>query len=135
MKQDLVVGIMVYALLLMFLIQSNSLPKDSAFFPRMVLSVFGLLNTVMITQAFVRKKNGNTVDIKSFGKPMLFFLGIVLYALLFRFIGYFPSTFILLFVAMFLLKVRPWWKILSISAGYLAFIYVLFVIWLKVPMK
>jgi putative tricarboxylic transport membrane protein len=133
-RQDLTVGLIVYTLLLVFLIQSNNMPKCSAFFPRMVLGVFGFLNTVMIIQAFGKKEGVNIADIKSFGKPLIFFVGIVLYALLFKLIGYFLSTFILIFVSMFLLNVRPLWKILTITVGYLLFIYMLFVVWLKVPM-
>ena len=33
---------------------------------------------------------------------------------------------------MIALKVRPWWLILAIIAGYGLFIYLMFVVWLKV---
>ena len=33
---------------------------------------------------------------------------------------------------MIALKVKPWWLILAITAGYALFIYLMFVVWLKV---
>lgn len=62
------------------------------------------------------------------------FLGVVLYCVLFSFTNYFIATAILILVFMLIEKVKPLWLILTIDAVYLVFIYVLFVVVLKVPL-
>ena len=62
------------------------------------------------------------------------FLGVVLYCVLFSFTNYFIATAILILVFMLIEKVKPLWLILTIDAVFLVFIYVLFVVVLKVPL-
>ena len=72
------------------------------------------------------------VHFKEISMPLLAFLAIVGYVVLFRLFGYFPATAVMLVGFMAVLKVRPWRLILAIMAGYSVFIYLMFVVWLKV---
>ena len=69
---------------------------------------------------------------KEIAVPLVAFAAIVVYAVLFDLFGYFPATAVMLVGFMIALKVKPWWLILAIRAGYALFIYLLFVVWLKV---
>ena len=101
-------------------------------FPRMILVVFALLNTAMIFAAF---KSGGVgaggITLTELKMPLLYYAGIVLYIVLFRFFGYFPATVVMLTVFMAICKVRPWWKIALIVGGFTGIIYLLFVVWLQ----
>ena len=66
--------------------------------------------------------------------PMLMFLGVVLYCLIFNFTNYFVATAIMIPAFMLVEKVRPVWKVVLIDVVYLVFIYVLFVKVLQVPL-
>ena len=69
---------------------------------------------------------------KEIAVPLVAFAAIVVYAVLFDLFGYFPATAVMLVGFMIALKVKPWWLILAITAGYALFIYLMFVVWLKV---
>ena len=129
-KQGLIVGLVFYAFILFCWICTNTFVGDASIFPRMILALLALLNTIMIIQAF-RGQGKSAFSAKEAAMPLLFFAGIVAYVLLFTLLGYFPSTCIMLIAYMLILKVRPYWLIAALTAGYLAFVYVLFVVWLN----
>ena len=116
--------------------QTIGMPSSPALFPRMCLILLTFLTILMLY--FDLKKYGKDpnadggVHFKDIVRPLLTFAAIVIYALLFDLFGYFPATILLLVGLMFVLKVKPWWLILAITAGYCVFIYLMFVVWLKV---
>lgn len=130
-KQDLITGLVIYAFLLCMFFQTLNLLPASALFPRAVLLLMALLNTAMIVLGYRKKGEGN-ITWATIKMPLLYFGGVVVYAALYRFMGYFPSTAIMLIGLMMASKVRPWWKAALVTVVYLIFIYVLFVLWLKV---
>ncbi len=127
---ELIVGVILYAFILFCWMCTNTMIGDAKMFPRMILTLFAVLNTIMIVQAFMGKYK-NKFTVKEAVMPLVYFAGIVVYALLFAFLGYFPATIIMLIAYMLILKVRPYWLIGALTAGYVAFVYVLFVVWLK----
>jgi hypothetical protein len=138
LKSDLGVGIIVYSLVIVFFSQTFKMPAQASLFPRMVLALMAFLNTAMLIMAFranaAKKNTGSSgVTWQMVKMPLLYFAGIVAYCVLFKFMGYFPSTAIALIAFFVISKVRPYWLITAITAGYLVFTYLLFVLWLKVP--
>ena len=130
LSHDLIVGVIFYAFIgFCYYITTTMLP-DSAAFPQMTLALLAILNTAMVINSFV-KKPANKFTAKDTAMPLLYFAGIIVYAIVFNFLGYFPATAIMLIAYMLILQVRPIWKIFAITAGYLVFIYVLFVLWLN----
>lgn len=129
-KQGLIVGIVLYAFILFCWMCTNSFIGDASMFPRMVLVLFAVLNTIMVIQSF-QGKGKVSFSAKEAAMPLLYFAGIIAYAALFRLLGYFPATAIMLIAYMLILKVRPYWLIAALTAGYMGFVYLLFVVWLK----
>lgn len=127
---EAIVGVILYAFLGGAYWVTTGMLAASALFPQMILAALAILNTVMVISAFV-KKHKNKFAAKDTLMPLLYFAGIVVYAFLFQWLGYFPATAVMLVVYMAVMKVRPWWKIAVITAGYMAFIYLLFVVWLQ----
>ncbi|MDO4547647.1 MAG: tripartite tricarboxylate transporter TctB family protein [Clostridia bacterium] len=127
---ELVIGAVIYAFLIFAFVITNSMLPDSALFPRMIIALFALLNTIMVVQAFTGKYQ-NKFTMRETLMPLLYFAGIIAYVFLFKWLGYFPATAVMMVAYMFVLKVRPIWKIGVITCGYLVFIYLLFVVWLK----
>lgn len=129
-KQGLIIGVLLYAFMVFCWMCTNSFVGDASLFPRMILVLFALLNTIMVIQSF-QGKGKVSFTVKEAAMPLLYFAGIVVYVLLFKLLGYFPATAIMLVAYMLILKVKPYWLIAALTAGYLAFVYVLFVVWLK----
>ncbi|SNT25320.1 Tripartite tricarboxylate transporter TctB family protein [Anaerovirgula multivorans] len=130
-KQDLTVGVVIYTVLIWFFVQTQSMLSDSSLFPRLIIGIFAILNTFMIIRAF-KEKGSAKLSIQELKMPLLIFLGIVVYVIMFRFIGYFISTAIMMLGMMILFKVKPFYKIVAVILGYCMFVYVLFVMQLNV---
>ena len=67
-------------------------------------------------------------------KPVLVFLFVVGYGILFRVLGFFTATPIFLIALFRYLNAGSWKKIVLITLGYTVVIYVVFVIFLGVPL-
>ena len=106
--------------------------------PRLILALALICNTLLMIRTIRQLKKDPGGDgytsISEIKVPMLLFLGVVLYCLIFSFTNYFIATAIMLLAFMLLEKVRPVWKIVAIDVVYLIFIYVLFVKVLQVPL-
>ena len=130
--QKIIVGTVLYAFIVFCWFCTNSFVGDAVLFPRMILILFAVLNTIMIVQYFLGKDKGDSkFKIKDALLPLAYFAGIVVYILLFSWLGYFPATVIMLIAYFLILKVRPYWLIAALTGGYCLFVYLLFVLWLK----
>ena len=130
--QGLIVGAVLYAFIVFCWMCTNSFVGDAALFPRMILVLFAVLNTIMVIQAFLNKGKGESkFSFKEALMPLAYFAGIVVYIIVFSLIGYFPATVIMLIAFFLILKVRPYWLIAVLTGGYCLFVYLLFVLWLK----
>lgn len=129
-SQMLIVAVFIYAFLLAAYLMSNSMLPETALFPRMIIVLFAVLNTLLVIQSF-RGGRGAQVSLRDIGMPLLYFIGIVLYALLFSATNYFVATAVMLVSYMLVLKVRPLWIIPAVTIAYGGFVYLLFVVWLK----
>ena len=131
-KQGLIIGVVLYAFIVFCWMCTNSFVGDAKLFPRMILVLFAVLNTIMVIQAFLNKKQEESkFHAKDAVMPLVYFAGVVVYVILFALIGYFPATVIMLIAFFLILKVRPYWLIAALTGGYCLFVYLLFVLWLK----
>ena len=131
LNQTLIVGVFLYAFLLAAYLITNSLLKESAIYPWIIITLFTFLNTMMVIDSFRKKSKVSGITVKEIKMPLLYFAGIVLYALLFSWTNYFVATGIMLVAYMLILKVRPIWMIPIIVVGYGTFVYFLFAVWLR----
>lgn len=117
-----------------------SMLPDSAMFPRMILALIALINTINVVMVFRNDRalmakgvqEQSMLKFQTAKMPLVTFLGTVVYVVLFAFTNYFIATAIMLVVFMLIEKVKPKWMIFAITAVYLAFIYYLFVVQLSV---
>lgn len=128
--QTLLVGAFLYAFLLGAFLMTRSMLQASALFPRMIIAIFTLLNTIMVIQA-LRGRDKSRVNSAEFKMPLLYFVGVLAYVFLFRLTNYFVATSAMLIACMSIFKVRPVWMIPVITLAYSGFVYVLFVVWLN----
>ena len=116
--------------------QTMGMPSTPALFPRMCLILLTVLTVIMLyldVRKYAKDHDAESgVHWKEIAVPLVAFAAIVVYAVLFDLFGYFPATAVMLVGFMIALKVKPWWLILAITAGYALFIYLMFVVWLKV---
>lgn len=137
-KQDIIACILIYVFILFCFWQTLSMKSGSWVMPRMVLGLATICNTALLLRCAsqLKKSPGGAgyTSIAEIKIPILMFLGIVLYCLLFSFTNYFIATAIMIFLFMLIEKVKPLWLILAIDGVYLVFIYAFFVMALKVPL-
>lgn len=135
-RESVITTVVMLAVFGFLFTQTLGMPDSPALFPRMCLALLSILTVIML-YLDVRKYGKDHeaqggVHWKEIALPLLAFAGIVVYAVLFDLFGYFIATAIMLVGFMIALKVKPWWLILAIIAGYGLFIYLMFVVWLKV---
>ncbi len=137
-KQDILVCALIYLFILFCYWQTLTMKSGSEVMPHMILTVAIVCNTALLVRSVsqLRKNSPDAgyTSIDEIKMPILMFLGVVLYCLLFNFFNYFVATAIMLLVFMLVEKVKPLWLIITIDVIYLAFIYALFVMVLKVPL-
>lgn len=137
-KQDIVVCALIYLFMLFCYWQTLTMKSGSEVMPHMILTVAFVCNTALLVRSISQLRKTSTdegyTSIAEIKIPVLMFLGVVLYCVLFNFFNYFIATAIMLLVFMLIEKVKPLWLIITINVVYLAFIYALFVMVLKVPL-
>lgn len=136
-KQDILACVLIYAFMLFCFWQTLTMKSGSATMPRLILSLALICNTALLVRCVMQLKNPGSEGYTSIAEikvPILMFLGVVLYCLLFSFTNYFIATAVMIAVFMLIEKVKPLWLVLVIDVTYLVFIYVLFVMVLKVPL-
>ncbi|MEE3488621.1 MAG: tripartite tricarboxylate transporter TctB family protein [Bulleidia sp.] len=137
-KQEIALCIVIYAILGFLFASGRKLLLESALFPNAVLGLMAILNTFDLIKALKADKTNpdapETLPWSEAKMPLVAFLGSIVYSLVFFKTNYFIATGIMIPVFMLIEKVKPVWKIILITAVYLVFIYVLFVVQLKVQL-
>ena len=120
-KQDIFVCLVIYAFMLFCFVQTFSMKSGSATMPRLILSLAFICNTALTVRTIgqLKKNPGGEgyTSISEIKVPMLMFLGVVLYCLIFNFTNYFVATAIIIPAFMLVEKVRPVWKVVLIDVG------------------
>jgi tripartite-type tricarboxylate transporter receptor subunit TctC len=136
----LIVPVGLAAICLLFVSISYSFPVTEGVGPGMVPRLWIVCLISLCGFQFVRetRKGAGTQRDSSSGmssRPVAVFGTLmVLYVILMLFIGYFPSSFLFLCVAMSMLGVRDLRVMFGVTTGWLAFSYLLFVRVLYVPL-
>ncbi len=141
-KTDIGVVCFMYAVCAMFLVMCLRLKKEAQTYPLFIIILLFVLTTAYLVQMLVgAKKNGVTSGIAEIFQGFLpgqFFpvLGMILaYLVLMYFVGFYPSTILLMVGCLWFLKV-PKWQILLSTVVILALVYGAFTMFLgvKLPM-
>lgn len=115
-----------------FIIQ---LPAKAGSYPKFVLALLLLFTIVLGIKSFVSKKNDDKKNLFQGILPKQFLFIVItclIYTAILNIFGFFVSTFIYLVVVMVGLKIKIKNACL-VSCGFCAIIYLVFVIFLKVP--
>ena len=121
---------------------SLSYPHESAYFPRFIIMLLGVLGGALFVRE-LRKKSGPTADKKNGGtsifknqafyKVSLMIFSTVIYLLIMNWVGFFSITIVYLPVMIWLMGVKKPSTILISTGIVLFFILLIFRIFLKVP--
>lgn len=143
LHQDIYISILVYmfAFTMLFL-GRNIRNSDSKLYPFICLGLMVTLNTVLLVNAVIKTKRmsadeldaANTVHWHEIRKPLLIFIGVIGYVVIFDFLGYFIATAIMMLGFMWLLGIRNWKVLILVPAALLILIYLFFVTKLHVPL-
>ena len=143
LHQDIYIAIIVYIFAFgMLFLGLNIKSSESKLYPFICLGLIIVLDTILLISAIFNTKlmspqaleEANTVRWNEIKKPLLIFLGVLVYVVLFDFFGYFVSTAVMMIGFMWLLGVRSWKILILVPAGLLALIYFFFVTQLHVPL-
>ena len=137
-KQDLITCIVIYIFLIAAYIPTRSMRNGAEFMPWLIIGIAALCNTILLVRVLRTvpedQKGEGYIDFSVSKVPILAFAGMIIYAILVKYTNYFIATAIMLPTFMLIEKIKKIWLIVLIDVIYLAFIYVMFVIVLKVPM-
>jgi putative tricarboxylic transport membrane protein len=136
------IGLLLNIIAVLFYINTSSFrTKDAATWPKMILVILMILSTALLLDGLKKTKEG--VE-KNEDKPEIssdtvtgVLIGIfmmIAYAILMRFTGFFVSTAIFLPASIWLLGNRNWKAIILVTAGMELFVYLMFVVGLKLRM-
>lgn len=113
--------------------------KPGANYLPLALSVFmGAMSILMIITGIreggaAGETGSSEMNLKSSKRPILVYLMIAAYLVLFQTLGYFVATILFLVALQWYLKAGSWKRISFVTLGYLIFTYVLFVKILALP--
>lgn len=131
--QDVYIGLFCLALVAWFFFLTRDLPFDSAFMPRMLSGLLGILALVLTIKGFQKSRSQENSDSKAYitadviKVPFITWLFVAGYVALFLIAGYFVATAVMLVCLMRYMKRTSWKAIIAIVVIYLALVYIFFV--------
>lgn len=136
---------------LTFLYKAVGLPKTAGFTPKILITIVMILSVLMLVESYYKEKNNiqrkRRIDERSkededpdedmtlvdYKKAFIFGLMIAIYIFTMKPIGYFIVTPLFIIAAYRYLKSTSWKNTIIISVGFTAFVYLVFVLFLKLP--
>ena len=144
LHHDIYIGGILMAFAAFFFILTGEFPKESSYFPRFFTCVLILISALIIWQGVQKTRRlwqgegAESGDAPITGhelrQPMTGLIGIVAYIAAISLIGFFVSTGLFLLTYMWCLKIRSIPMLLISTLAVEVFIYVLFVMQLKLTM-
>jgi len=133
LHQDVFVGIgaLIFVAWVMFL--NRKLPVGSALMPMLLCGLLAVLGVLIIFQGLKKSSSGKPEDMKQLLNedvlkvPLIAWLFVLGYVLLFFAVGYFIATGVMLIALMRYMKRTDWKMIIAITVIYLLFMYFVFV--------
>lgn len=139
--QDVYISSVLYVVLAFFLSVSMKLPKDSSYFPIMLIAGLAIFNTSVLIKGISRTKEmrneesaKNAISWDSIKIPLLVFVIIAVYIVLFSLTNFYVATSIFMVALMKFYRVQSWKTIILVTLIFNIFIYVGFTIGLNVPL-
>ena len=131
---------LVLILCVVFFIQSLNYPISAARLPQILIILIAILSILMLIEA-IKKRNETSAENKgeeetgkvNIMRVSIFVAMIALYIFLMDVIGYFILTPLFVFASMMFLKATNIRMAIFLAVGFTAFIYVLFSMFLHVP--
>lgn len=133
-KYDKYLSIFMIFISIIYYTLINSLPEKAGTYPYFVLCLLSIFSVILLIQSFISKENnkGNIFKGILLNQLLSLITLCIIYIFLINFLGFFSSTFLYLIGTMKLLNIKIK-SSLGVSCGFCIFIYVIFVIFLKVP--
>lgn len=144
--KDIIVSVLIFAVSVLFYINTKDLVPPADIFPKVVILVFSILGFFLLIKAVFMKKayeEGDKQDLEEEEKvnekrKWISIAGIVLYIVLMPIVGfYLTSGLFLLLLSMFLIGEKPNLKgsviPVVVSASVMCILYLTFSVFLRVP--
>lgn len=125
-------------LAIVFYVQSLDYPSEAANLPQILALLIIMLSLAMFAEALINERKKVKADQEPkeqiFGFRVLVFAALIaLYITLIKFLGYFLVTPLFVIAALAYLKATRLWKAVLIAFGFTLFCYLLFVMFLNLP--
>jgi cytochrome c oxidase assembly factor CtaG len=140
MQSDRIIAVIIATFSLWLYRVADEFPEGTDTFPKLLLATLILLAALMFAQSFRRRPGSLHADEKtkkvsasSFVHPAITFLACVAFVALVPVLGYFTSGVLFSAAMMFYLGTRRMHTFLISIAGVMLFIYILFIMQLRVP--
>lgn len=130
-KKNRITAIVVIVLSIIGLVEAKSYPAEAATYPLAILLMAIALSVILlVTKPRVKTKPGNIVYRQLY--RMIIFT--IAYYMLIKVIGYYFATLLYVFVSMYFLKERNPVVLASVPVGFVAVLYCVFGLFLRVPL-
>jgi len=130
-KKNRITAIVVIVLSIFGLMEAKSYPAEAATYPLAILLMAIALSVILlVTKPRVKTKPGNIVYRQLYG--MIAFT--IAYYIIIRIIGYYFATLLYVLVSMYFLKERNLIVLASVPVGFVAVLYCVFGLFLRVPL-
>jgi len=136
MKRDILFSTTLIAFSAIFYYMARSFPSKDALLPKTALFGMLILSFILLINSIINKKSkdSTSLNLKTFNNSIFkMFLLTVVYLFLLPYMGYFPSTFLLLIFGMKILEIKRA-LIFKATIGYILLSWIFFVKVLSVPL-
>ena len=139
LNSDTVSGLIIVVISIFFLSFTNKMPAGAARFPKIMLSLLGILGFILVLRglraSIINKFNGKeAISPNSEKNPMIAIALIAIYAVLLKVIGFYIATTVYIILFMLFFQEKRIKIILLTVLGINIFIYLLFVVQLNVEL-
>ena len=136
-NSDTIIGLIITIISVFFLSIADKMPASAARFPKIILSILGILSFFLILKglraSLINKFNSKeSITLNSIRNPLIAIALIILYVVLLRLIGFYISTTIYTVLFMLFFREKRIRTVLLTAVSINIFIYLLFVVQLNV---
>lgn len=138
-RQAIGVAVVIMAFAVAAFVLSFPMPGNAPIFPRMASAFLFACGLGLLIGTLRRRKKGEkpetpAVDFASLQSPLVVFLLVVVYALGFRYVGFYTTTLVITLALMVYMGIRSIKTLALVTVILLVFLYALFTMQLGVPM-
>lgn len=144
LHHDLWIGILMCVAAVVMLLRTSSMPAGAEQFPKVILWCFiafglwitykGILKTRLLISGRGDEVKDKPLALKTMKRPMLTLAGVIVYVAAIKIAGFFVASNLFVLAFMWLSGMRAVKKMAFVMAGLDVFLYLLFVVQLKVQL-